>query len=162
MAGHSAPWVIMSSSGVILPVMPMEHARTGTAGRCGWPIALGAALALGCGDPPRPVFEPDGPTPDTVPPQVAVVAPAESVFASGEPIEIQVEVRDEVRVDAVEASVSGALNFGWPVVFPEDTFAVLQYTVDTGSLIAGDLTFLAIAFDTVRNRGSALRQFYVR
>ncbi len=127
-------------------------------------LNVGAATALvvlsaACADPARPDFGPGRFGPDTFPPLIEFLAPADSVFAAGQEIRVRVRITDRTPLASVAASVLGTVSFGFPTLFPADTLFVADYPITTDPGTSGGIVLRVVATDTLSNRATADRSF---
>ena len=129
-------------------------------------LALGAAVtcAAACSDPDRPTFGPFPYGPDTLPPTIEFLAPlgSDSVFPAGSRILVQVAVRDRTPIRSVASGVLGAVVFGFPTLFPDDTVFAADFPITTPAGVTGAITFRVVATDTLGNRSDADRHFILQ
>jgi hypothetical protein len=120
---------------------------------------LGAAA---CADPVRPDFGPGRFGPDTFPPRIEFLAPADSVYAAGQEIRVRVRITDRTPLASVAAGVLGEVTFGFPTLFPADTLFVADYPITTDPGTNGTIVFRVVATDTLSNRAAADRSFVIQ
>jgi methylated-DNA-[protein]-cysteine S-methyltransferase len=123
-------------------------------------LAVVTATTVACGDPERPIFEFPDPTVDTIGPAITFIpAVADTVFAAGSTITVNVELRDRNLVRSVTAGVQGLTSFGFGTQFPADTLYRAQFSIPTPAGETGEVLFLINALDSLVNASSARRTF---
>ena len=127
-------------------------------------VTFGMLAASACGDPERPDFGSNALLPDTTPPAVIFVEPAEadSVFDTGSQIIVGVRIFDRSPIISVAASVLGLITFGFETLFPNDTIFEVVYPISTPLGPSGRVELRVVATDSAQNRSTARRSFVLQ
>ncbi len=121
--------------------------------------ALCVAGGVACGEPNRPVFALPVEDNDLNGPLILFASPRDSVFSVGDTLSVTLQVFDRSVIVVVTAAVSGALNFGFSNVMPNDTIFHGEYPIPTASAPPGILNFSVTAVDSLGNQAAGLRRF---
>jgi hypothetical protein len=121
------------------------------------------ATLIGCAEFDRPTFPGQSTSTDTTPPQIQFVAPlpGDTIIASGSSVTISVAVRDASGVTSLTCGVSGAVSFGFPSMFPDDTATYVLFPVPTTGK-KGRVVVSVDAADAAGNVGSKTFAFEIR
>lgn len=127
-------------------------------------LLLGMLGASACADPERPDFGSNSLLPDTTPPTIMFLEPAEadSVFDTGSQILVGVRILDRSPITSVAASVLGLITFGFETVFPNDTLFEVLYPISTPLGPSGRIELRVVATDSAQNRSTASRGFVLQ
>jgi hypothetical protein len=123
-----------------------------------------ACVVTGCGEPTRP-FVPGNGTggPDTFPPTIEFLAPsADTTVSPGAIVVVQLRVSDRSDIASVVATVTGAVNFGFPQINPLDTVFQAGFPIPTDSASLGVVRFTVLAADVLANSAEDTLAFAVQ